>query len=170
MIQPLGQLARTHTCGALTAGDVGRDVVLLGWVHRIRDLGALVFVDIRDRHGVTQVVVRDNPALVAAAERLRGEYVIAVLGKVEARSPETVNRKVSTGEIEVNATEIRLLNDAKTPPFPIADDSPVSEDTRLAYRYLDLRRSRMQHNLALRHRVTMEVRKYFDENGFLEIE
>ena len=96
--------------------------------------------------------------------------MIAVLGHVEARSPETVNPKVSTGAIEVRAREIRLLNDAKTPPFPIADESPVSEDTRLKYRYLDLRRSRMQHNIALRHRVTMEVRKYFDEQGFLEIE
>jgi aspartyl-tRNA synthetase len=170
MNQPLGSLARTHTCGALTAADVGQDVVLLGWVHRIRDLGSLVFIDIRDRLGITQVVVRDNDALVGAARRLRAEYVIAVLGHVEARSPETVNLKVSTGAIEVRASEIRLLNDAKTPPFSIADESPVSEDTRLKYRYLDLRRSRMQQNLTLRHRVTMEVRKYFDEQGFLEIE
>jgi aspartyl-tRNA synthetase len=170
MNQPLGSLARTHTCGALTAADVGRDVVLLGWVHRIRDLGALVFIDIRDRHGLTQVVVRDTPELVATAERLRSEYVIAVLGRVEARSLETVNPKVRTGEIEVNAREIRLLNEAKTPPFPIADDTPVSEDTRLLYRYLDLRRSRMQYNMTLRHRTTMEVRKFFDEHGFLEIE
>ncbi len=170
MNQPLGTLARTHTCGALTAADVGQNVVLLGWVHRLRDLGSLVFIDIRDRHGVTQVVVRDNEALVGLAERLRGEYVIAVLGHVEARSPETVNPKVITGAIEVRAVEIRQLNDAKTPPFSIADESPVSEDTRLKYRYLDLRRSRMQQNMMLRHRVTMEVRKYFDEQGFLEIE
>ena len=170
MNQPLGTLARTHTCGALTAADVGHAVVLLGWVHRIRDLGSLVFIDIRDRHGMTQVVVRDNDALVAFAERLRAEYVIAVIGQVDARSPETVNPKVPTGAIEIRAAEIRLLNDAKTPPFSIADESPVSEDTRLKYRYLDLRRSRMQHNIALRHRVTMEVRKYFDEQGFLEIE
>jgi aspartyl-tRNA synthetase len=170
MNQPLGNLARTHTCGELTSADVGRDVVLLGWVHRLRDLGSLVFIDIRDRHGITQVVVRDNQALINAAERLRAEYVIAVLGRVEKRSPDTVNPKVKTGEIEVEAREIRLLNDAKTPPFPIADDSPVSEDTRLTYRYLDLRRTRMQQNLALRHRVTMEVRRYFDETGFLEIE
>jgi aspartyl-tRNA synthetase len=170
MNQPLGTLARTHTCGALTAADVGQDVVLLGWVHRLRDLGSLVFIDIRDRHGVTQVVVRDNEALVGLAERLRGEYVIAVIGHVEARSPETVNPKVPTGAIEVRAVEIRQLNDAKTPPFSIADESPVSEDTRLKYRYLDLRRSRMQQNMVLRHRVTMEVRKYFDEQGFLEIE
>jgi aspartyl-tRNA synthetase len=170
MRQPLGNLARTHTCGTLTAADVGKDVVLLGWVHRIRDLGSLVFIDIRDRHGVTQVVVRDNDDLLAAAQKLRGEYVFAAIGRVEKRSPETVNPKVKTGEIEVNAREIRLLNEARTPPFPIADETPVSEDTRLAYRYLDLRRSRMQYNLTLRHRVALEVRKYFDAEGFLEIE
>ena len=170
MNQPLGTLARTHTCGALKAAAVGQDVVLLGWVHRVRDLGGLIFIDVRDRHGITQVVVRDNDALVAAAGRLRAEYVIAVLGVVEKRAAETVNPKVPTGEIEVRAGEIRLLNDAKTPPFPIADDTPVSEDTRLKYRYLDLRRTRMQQNLMLRHRVTMEVRRYFDDNGFLEIE
>ena len=170
-VVPLGALARTHTCGALLAADAGRDVVLLGWVHRVRDLGSLVFIDIRDRYGITQVVVRDNPSLVDAAQRLRPEYVVAVLGRVERRSPESVNPKVSTGEIEVEAREIRLLNDAKTPPFPIADESVVvAEDTRLKYRYLDLRRTRMQRNLALRHRATMEVRKYFDGHGFLEIE
>jgi aspartyl-tRNA synthetase len=170
MHQPLGSLSRTHTCGALTAEHVDQDVVLLGWVHRIRDLGSLVFIDIRDRHGVTQVVAQDNPALVEAAQRLRPEYVIAVLGRVERRAADTVNRKMKTGEVEVAAGEIRLLNDAKTPPFPIADDTPVSEDTRLKYRYLDLRRQRMQHNIALRHRATMEIRRYFDENGFLEVE
>jgi aspartyl-tRNA synthetase len=154
----------------LTAADVGTSVVLLGWVHRVRDLGSLVFVDVRDRHGVTQVVVRDNEALVAMAERLRAEYVVAVIGEVEKRSPETVNPKVRTGEIEIRAREIRLLNDARTPPFPIADETPVAEETRLKYRYLDLRRSRMQQNLILRHQVTMEVRKYFDSQGFLEIE
>jgi aspartyl-tRNA synthetase len=170
-VEPLGTLARTHTCGALTAGDAGKDAVLLGWVHRVRDLGSLVFIDLRDRHGVTQVVVRDNPALVEAAQRLRPEYVAAVIGRVVRRSPESVNPKVSTGEIEIEAREIRLLNDAKTPPFPIADDAVVvAEDTRLKYRYLDLRRSRMQRNIVLRHRATMEIRKYFDELGFLEIE
>jgi aspartyl-tRNA synthetase len=170
MNQPFGNLQRTHTCGALTAADVGEDVVLLGWVHRIRDLGSLVFIDIRDRYGITQVVAREIDELVARAERLRPEFVIAVLGRVERRAPETVNPKMKTGEIEVVAREIRQLNDAKTPPFPIADETPVSEDTRLKYRYLDLRRGRMQRNIALRHRVTMEVRKYFDEQGFLEIE
>ena len=169
-IQPLGTLARTHTCGALTLSEDGQDVVLLGWVHRVRDLGSLVFIDIRDRHGITQVVARDDETLVAEVRRLRAEYVIAVLGRVERRSPESINPKVKTGEIEVLANDIRLLNDAKTPPFPIADETPVSEDTRLKYRYLDLRRSRMQRNIALRHRATMEIRKYFDSEGFLEIE
>jgi aspartyl-tRNA synthetase len=169
-IQPLQDLARTHTCGELGVADAGKDVVLLGWVHRLRDLGSLAFIDIRDRHGVTQVVARDNPALVEAVQELRPEYVIAVIGHVERRSPESVNPKLKTGEIEIALREVRLLNDAKTPPFPIADEGPVAEDARLKYRYLDLRRSRMQRNIILRHRATMEIRKYFDEKGFLEIE
>ena len=170
MTQPLGTLARTHSCGGLTAADVSHDVVLLGWVDRVRDLGSLVFIDVRDRHGITQIVVRDDESLIAEAGRLRAEFVVAVLGHVEHRSPETINPKMKTGEIEVAAREIRLLNDAKTPPFPISDETPVSEDTRLKYRYLDLRRPRMQRNIALRHRATMEIRRYFDEQGFLEIE
>jgi aspartyl-tRNA synthetase len=168
---PLGTLARTHTCGALTAADAGQQAVLLGWVHRVRDLGSLVFIDVRDRYGITQVVVRDDMSLIEAAQRLRPEYVVGVIGRVDRRSPESVNPKVATGEIEVAARELRLLNGAKTPPFPIADDGVVvAEDTRLKYRYLDLRRSRMQRNLTLRHRATMEIRKYFDEQRFLEIE
>jgi aspartyl-tRNA synthetase len=169
-IQPLSNLARTHTCGVLTLEDAGKDVVLLGWVHRIRDLGSLAFLDIRDRHGITQVVARDNRELIEAVQELRPEYVVAVIGRVEQRAPESVNPKIKTGEIEIELREIRLLNDAKTPPFPIADEGPVSEDSRLKYRYLDLRRSRMQYNMTLRHRATMLIRQYFDENGFLEIE
>ena len=169
-IEPLGKLARTHTCGALRAEDVGRDVVLLGWVHRVRDLGSLVFIDVRDRYGVTQVVARDNDALVADAKRLRSEFVVAVMGRVEPRAPETVNSKIATGQIEVSAGEIRLLNEAKTPPFMIGDDVEVSEEARLKYRYIDLRRPRMQRNMIMRHRATMAIRKYFDEQGFLEIE
>ena len=170
IIQPLQDLARTHTCGELGTADAGKDVVLLGWVHRIRDLGSLAFIDIRDRHGITQVVARDNTALVEAVQELRPEYVVAVIGRVEGRAPESVNPRLKTGEIEIELRELRLLNDAKTPPFPIADEGPVAEDTRLKYRYLDLRRSRMQRNMILRHRATMEIRKYFDEKGFLEIE
>jgi aspartyl-tRNA synthetase len=169
-IEPLGNLARTHTSGALRVDDVGKEVVLLGWVHRVRDLGSLVFVDVRDRHGITQVVARDDDTLVADAKRLRSEFVIAVIGTVENRAPETVNSKIATGAIEVSAREIHLLNDAKTPPFPVADDVDVAEETRLKYRYIDLRRPRMQRNILLRHRATMEIRKYFDEQGFVEIE
>ena len=170
-IEPLGKTARTHTAGELTAADVGTDVVLLGWVHRIRDLGSLVFIDLRDRHGLTQVVVRENDALVNDVKRLRSEFVIAVRGKVFKRAAETVNPKMKTGEIEVEAVDVRLLNDAKVTPFPIADETTqASEDLRLKYRYLDLRRPRLQRNLTLRHKATMEIRKYFDENGFLEIE
>jgi aspartyl-tRNA synthetase len=169
-MEPLGELRRTHTCGALRASEVGQNVVLLGWVHRVRDLGSLIFLDIRDRAGVTQAVVGDDEALLAIAKRLRTEMVVAISGRVERRSEDTINPKLETGEIEVVAKEIRLLNDSKRPPFTIADDGPVSEDTRLRYRYLDLRRPRMQRNLILRHKLTMAIRRYFDRQGFLEIE
>jgi aspartyl-tRNA synthetase len=170
MAEPLGNLTRTHTCGALRADDVGADAVLLGWVHRVRDLGGVTFIDVRDRGGVSQVVVRENDALMTVAKKLRSEFVIGVSGIVQRRSEDTVNPKLATGEVEVLAREIRILNEAKTPPFQIAEDGPVSEDVRLRYRYLDLRRPRLQHNIGLRHRVAMTVRKYFDANGFWEIE
>ena len=169
MPEPLGELRRTHTCGALRASDEGSEVVLLGWVHRVRDLGSLLFIDLRDRYGVTQVMVQGDE-LVAEAKKLRTEFVVAVLGRVEPRSPGTVNPKLDTGAVEVAARSIRVLNDAKRPPFQIADEGAVAEETRLRYRYLDLRRPRMQRNVALRHRVMMAVREYFDSQGFLEIE
>jgi aspartyl-tRNA synthetase len=170
MAEPLGELTRTHTCGALRPADVGADVVLLGWVHRIRDLGGVTFIDIRDRAGVSQLVVRENEAQMAVAKRLRSEFVVGVSGTVQRRSDDTINPKLATGEVEVLARDIRILNEAKTPPFQIAEDSPVSEDVRLKYRYLDLRRSRLQTNMGLRHRVAIAIRKYFDANGFWEIE
>jgi len=160
---------RTHTCGALRDGDVGADATLLGWVHRVRDLGGVLFVDVRDRGGITQVVVDSDPVL-SVAKKLRSEFVVAVQGTVRRRSADTVNPKLPTGEVEVAARDIRVLSEAKTPPFPVSDDSPVSEDVRLRYRYLDLRRPRLQYNLGLRHRVTMAIRKYFDAHGFWEIE
>jgi len=170
MAEPLGTLTRTHSCGALRSGDVGVEVVLLGWVHRIRDLGGVTFVDVRDRAGISQVVVRENEALMAVAKRLRSEFVVGVSGVVQRRSEDTINPKLATGEVEVLAHDIRILNEAKTPPFQIAEETPVSEDVRLKYRYLDLRRSRLQQNMGLRHRVAMAVRRYFDANGFWEIE
>ena len=171
MAEQLGDLVRTHTCGALRPDDVGADVVLLGWVHRVRDLGGVLFVDVRDRAGVTQVVFdKDDEALMAKAKRLRSEFVIGAAGRVRRRSPETVNAKLVTGEVEVVVRQLTILNEAKTPPFPVADETPVSEDVRLKYRYLDLRRPRLQHNIILRHRVTTIIRQYFDQHGFLEIE
>jgi len=168
-VEPLGSLARTHTCGELTTNDVGKDVVLLGWVHRVRDLGGVLFFDVRDRHGITQVVVH-GAALEEKAKRLRPEYVVGIIGRVEARAKEAVNPKLKTGQIEIEAKEIRLLNDAKTPPFPVNEDTAVSEEMRLRYRYLDLRRTKIQQNMILRHKAAFAVRRYFDEQGFLEIE
>jgi aspartyl-tRNA synthetase len=169
--EQLGDLTRTHTCGALRSGDVGADVVLLGWVHRVRDLGGLLFIDVRDRDGVTQVVFdTDDETLMARGKRLRSEFVVGVRGQVRRRSPDTVNPKIPTGDVEVVAVALTLLNEARTPPFSVADDTPVSEDVRLRYRYLDLRRPRVHQNLVLRHRLTTAIRRYFDANGFLDIE
>src|SRR3990170_3525319 len=170
MAEQLGNLARTHTAGALRASHVGTDVVLLGWVHKVRDLGSLLFIDIRDRDGHTQVIVEGNDALLERAKRLRSEYVIAVSGRVERRSPETTNAAVPTGEVEVRAADVRILNEAKTPPFPISEEANVSEEVRLKYRYLDLRRPRLQTNIGLRHRITLALRNYFNDQGFWEIE
>ena len=144
--------------------------MLLGWVHRVRDLGGVTFIDIRDRGGLSQLVIRENDALMTVTKRLRSEFVIGIKGVVQRRSKDTINPKLETGEVEVLVREVRLLNEAKTPPFQIAEDSAVSEDVRLRYRYLDLRRPRLQYNIGLRHRTTMEIRRYFDEQGFWEIE
>ena len=149
---------------------MGAEATLLGWVHRVRDLGSLIFVDVRDRFGLTQVVARDDEALLAQAKQLRPEFVVAVSGTVERRSDETLNPKIATGEVEIAVREITVLSEARRPPFQIADETPVSEDLRLKYRYLDLRRERMQRNLQLRHRVLMAARRSLDEQGFLDIE
>jgi aspartyl-tRNA synthetase len=169
--EQLGELTRTHTCGALRPDDVGAEVVLLGWVHRVRDLGGLLFLDMRDRAGVTQAVFdKDDEALMAKAKRLRSEFVVGIAGRVRRRSVDTVNTRLATGAVEVVVRQLTILNEAKTPPFSIADETPVAEDVRLSYRYLDLRRPRLQNNMILRHRVTTVIRRYFDANGFIEIE
>src|SRR5258708_32251556 len=136
MAEALGELTVTHACGAVRAEDVGAEAVLLGWVHRIRDLGGVTFVDVRDRAGVSQVVVRENEALMAAAKKLRPEFVVGVIGVVQRRSEDTINAKLATGDVEVLAREIRILNEATTPPFQIAEDSALSEET--LFRYLCL--------------------------------
>lgn len=168
----LGSLRRTHTCGALRAGDEGRRVVLMGWVHRRRDLGGVIFIHLRDREGVTQVVFRAecDEGLHARGESLRPEYVVAVEGVVEKRSAETVNASIPTGEVEVLAERIWILNTSETPPFPMEEHIDVSEDMRLKYRYVDLRRPHMQRNIILRSRVSLAVREELYKQGFLEIE
>lgn len=165
-------LKRSHACGELRKEQVGQTVTLCGWVSRRRDHGGLIFVDLRDRSGLVQVVFSSEMGAeqFTKAESLRNEFVIAVVGNVVARSAETINDHMDTGEIEVEVTELRILNKAKTPPFYIQDNIDVDETLRLKYRYLDLRRPEMQRNLMLRHQVAKGMRDFLDRNGFLEIE
>jgi len=165
-------MLRTHTCGELGSKDLDKDIVLAGWVATRRDHGNLIFIDMRDREGITQVVFNpeDDNALHKEAEALRDEYVVQVKGRVRMRPEGTINKKIPTGEIEVVASEFVILNTSQPPVFEIADDADLSEDVRYAYRYLDLRRPRMQKNLLLRHRVCKIMRDYFDEKGFIEVE
>ena len=170
MLDFLGNLKRTHYCGDLRAKDVGHEVVVMGWVARRRDLGNLLFLDIRDRSGIVQVVFNKetNPEAHAKAEQARSEFVVAVEGKVIQRQKS--NPELAAGEVEILASRLHILNNAKTPPFQIEDDINAAEETRLRYRYLDLRRPRPHHNLALRHKIFLEIRKTMDELGFLEVE
>jgi len=175
MLDNLGNLERTHSCGALRKEDVGRTVTLMGWVARRRDFGVLTFVDLRDRAGVTQVVfnAEDQGDAHAKAKELRNEYVIAVVGNVVLRDETTQNPKLSTGAVEVRASELYVLNEARTLPFQLetaGSEGLASEDLRLKYRYLDLRRPQLQANIRLRHRVVTEIRRYMDSQGFTEIE
>ncbi len=172
MPDQLGKMRRTHHCWELGAADVDKEVVLMGWVHRRRDHGGVIFVDLRDREGITQVVFNPlvDKKIHAKAHAIRNEYVLAVRGKVENRPDDMINPKLKTGEIEVSATELKILNAAKTPPFLIEDEIDASETVRLKYRHLDLRRSEMQKNLLLRHQVTAVVRNYLNKNGFLDLE
>ncbi|HYY58869.1 MAG TPA: aspartate--tRNA ligase [Pyrinomonadaceae bacterium] len=175
MLDDLGNRERTHSCGALRAADVGKTVTLMGWVARRRDFGPLTFIDLRDRDGLTQVVVNEENAAQAhaRAKTTRSEYVIAVTGVVVLREEGQRNPKIATGEVEVRAREVLILNDARTLPFQLetaGSDALASEDLRLKYRYLDLRRPQLQTNLRLRHRVVAEIRRYMDEQGFTEIE
>ncbi len=168
----LGELRRTHTCGQLRAKDAGARALLMGWVHRRRDLGGVIFIHLRDRDGVTQIVFHADAdqEIHAKAELLRAEYVIAVEGKVALRTPDTVNANVATGEVEVVAEKLWILNESRTPPLPMEDNVDVSEDTRLKFRYVDLRRPRMQRNIILRSQISFAVREYLSSRGFLEIE
>jgi len=160
---------RTHFCGELRAADEGREVVLCGWVHKTRDMGHLVFVDVRDREGLVQVVFQsDRPELAEEAKKLRTESVVGVRGRVRRRS--AVNKDIPTGEIEVEATALRVFAASKVPPFVVADPPQASEELRLKYRYLDLRRPKMQRRIRLRHDAALAVRNYMSGHGYLEIE
>ena len=167
-------LKRTHHCAQLTKADIGAAVRLSGWVDSIRDHGGILFVDLRDRKGVTQVKFdpRADADLGARAAHLRPESVASIAGRVVARPAGTVNAGMPTGEVEVDAAELEILNASETPPFPLDDagGDKVNEDLRLTYRYLDLRRPRMRHNLAVRHRATKSIRDYFDAQDFIEVE
>ncbi len=168
----LGNRQRTQHCGELRKEHVGQTVFLAGWVDVRRDLGNLIFLELRDHTGITQVVCSREFSAEAhdKAKEARSEYVVGVEGEVVLRSPETVNKQFPTGEVEIHARTILLLNEAKTPPFPINDEGKTSEETRLRYRYLDLRHARMQRNLRLRHQASLTVREHMSEHGFVEIE
>ena len=170
MLDTLGNLKRSHYCGELRASDADKDVVLMGWVHRRRDLGQLIFIDLRDRAGIAQIVFNKelHPDAHKKAEELRSEFVVAVEGKVIGRQKS--NPEIPSGEVEVMATRLHILNNSKTPPFQIEDEVTASEETRLRHRYLDLRRPRPHGNIELRHRVLFEMRKTLNELGFFEIE
>lgn len=164
-------LTRSHRCAELTSKNIGETVTVMGWVQKQRNLGSLVFVDLRDRTGIVQLVFTDKDGeMFDKAKTIRSEYVLAAVGTVAARAPEAVNAKMATGEIEINARELRILSSSETPPIYIEENSEVNEITRLKYRYLDLRRPDMQRNFILRHRVAKVARDYYDENGFLEVE
>ena len=163
-------MLRTKTCGELTRQAAGTDVTLAGWVHRRRDLGGLTFIDLRDRYGITQIVAKSGEPAHAALGAVRNEWVIKVTGTVRERSPETVNVKLPTGAIEVAAAAVEILNEAKTPPFYVNDETPVDESLRWKYRYIDLRRERSRELIRLRSEVTNFIRTFFVERGFWEIE
>ncbi|SDE46547.1 aspartyl-tRNA synthetase [Desulfuromonas thiophila] len=168
----LGTWKRSHYCGELTSAHIGQQVCLMGWVQRRRDHGGLIFIDLRDREGITQLALDPDrdPQAHSKADRVRSEYVIAVIGTVSARPEGTVNPKMKTGEIEIEVAQLKILNSAKTPPFGLDEYTEVAENIRLKHRYLDLRRPALQKNLMLRHRVARTVRTYLDAQGFLEIE
>ncbi|MGE5279220.1 MAG: aspartate--tRNA ligase [Deltaproteobacteria bacterium] len=165
-------MLRTHTCGELNRSHVGQDVVLCGWVHRRRDHGKLIFIDIRDRYGMTQVMFspKDAPEAHKVANGLRAEFVIRLEGKVNARPANNVNPRIPTGEVELIAKELVILNASETPPFEIDDDQELSEDVRLPFRYIDLRRPKMAGLMEKRHRLNQTIRTFLDAERFLEVE
>jgi len=171
-MESMGTLRRTHSCNDLTSANIGEEIILMGWVLRRRDHGGVIFIDLRDRHGLTQIVFNPevNPEVHAKAHKLRSEWVIAIRGKVEARLEGMANKKLATGKIEVLIDELRILNTSETPPFPLDEESEVSDNIRLQYRYMDLRRPEMSANLIQRHKAVQSIRTYLNDNEFLEVE
>ncbi|MDY0189973.1 MAG: aspartate--tRNA ligase [Desulfuromonas sp.] len=172
MNDKLGNWKRTHYCGDLTSAHIGSEVCLMGWVQRRRDHGGLIFIDLRDREGIAQLALDPDrdPEAHSKADKIRNEFVIAIKGTISPRPEGTINPKMKTGEIEVEVSELRVLNTSRTPPFLLDEHIDVAENIRLKHRYLDLRRPALQKNMILRHKVTRSVRTYLDEQGFLEIE
>ncbi len=171
-MESMGSLSRTHSCNDLTSADIGKEVTLMGWVLRRRDHGGVIFIDLRDRHGLTQIVFNPevNPEVHNKAHQLRSEWVIAIRGKVAARLEGMANKKLDTGEIEIFIDELRILNTSETPPFPLDEESEISDNIRLQYRYMDMRRPEMAEKLYQRHKAVQSIRTYLNDNEFLEVE
>lgn len=171
MLTNMADWRRTHSCGVLTDKNIGEEVLLMGWVQRRRDHGGVIFIDLRDREGITQIVLNESaPVARETGEAVRNEYVIAVKGKVVARPEGMVNPNIKTGMIDVIVSEIKILNNALTPPFMIDEHTDAAEDVRLKYRYLDLRRPQLQKNIMMRNNITKSIREYMWANGFIDIE
>ena len=172
MAEAMKGLHRSYRCTEVCAEDIGKSVTVMGWVQKQRNKGGIIFVDLRDRSGILQIIFEESDCGAehfAKAEKLRSEYVIAVVGRVEKRAG-AVNENLATGEIEIRAKELRILSEAETPPFPIEADSRTKEELRLKYRYLDLRRPDLQRNIILRSKIAANIRKFMTQEGFLEIE
>ena len=171
MLTNMADWRRTHSCGVLTDKNIDEEVLLMGWVQRRRDHGGVIFIDLRDREGITQIVLNESaPVARETGESVRNEYVIAVKGKVAARPDGMVNLNIKTGMIDVIVSEIKILNNALTPPFMIDEHTDAAEDVRLKYRYLDLRRPQLQKNIMMRNNITKSIREYMWANGFIDIE
>lgn len=172
MAESMKGLKRTHRCTEVSSANIGQEVTVMGWVQKSRNKGGIIFVDLRDRSGILQIIFEDGEISAEGfekAEKLRSEFVVAVVGQVEARQG-AVNENLKTGDIEIRAKELRILSESETPPFPIEEDSKTKEDLRLKYRYLDLRRPDLQKNIMMRSRVATLIRAFLAEEGFLEIE
>lgn len=171
-MESMGTLRRTHSCNDLTSADIGKEIILMGWVLRRRDHGGVIFIDLRDRNGLTQIVFNPevNPEVHDKAHKIRSEWVIGVRGMVKARLEGMANKKLATGEIEIFVDELRILNVSDTPPFPLDEESEVSDNIRLQYRYMDLRRPEMAAKLIQRHKAVQSIRTYLNDNDFLEVE